>query len=94
MRIGCIFLALSTAASAFAAAPPVTDKTSEYLKSLPPAQRPVFNETQMVAMASLPLSCIDHPQALEDHPQTYLWVYDDGSYDRGLHPAPRLLWVL
>jgi hypothetical protein len=77
------FLALSAAVHAFAAAPsPDVNRTSQYLKSLPPAQRPVFDSTQIVALASLPLSCIDHPQPQSDHPQTYLWVYDDKA-----HPA-------
>ena len=76
-------LALSAAVHAFAAAPsPDVKQTSQYLKSLPPAQRPVFDSTQIVALASLPLSCIDHPQPQSDHPQTYLWVYDDKA-----HPA-------
>ena len=39
--------------------------------------------TQMVALASLPLSCIDHPQPQSDHPQTYLWVYDDKAHPEG-----------
>jgi len=76
-------LALSTAAHAFAAPAPNANPTTQYLKSLPPAQRPVFDQTQIVALASLPLSCIDHPQRLQDHPQTYLWVYDEKA-----HPAP------
>jgi hypothetical protein len=75
-------LVLSAAVHAFAASPSSDVKTSQYLKSLPPAQRPVFDAAQIVALASLPLSCIDHPQPLSDHPQTYLWVYDDKA-----HPA-------
>jgi len=58
------------------------DQTAQYLKSLPPAQRPVFDATELVSLSSLPLSCIDHPQQLEDHPQSYLWVHDDKA-----HPA-------
>jgi hypothetical protein len=80
VRTALILLLFSAAAHGFAAAPSSTDRTSEYLKSLPPAQRPAFDDTQILAMASLPLSCIDHPQALEDHPQTYLWVYDDKAH--------------
>lgn len=101
-------LALSAAAHGFAAAPSSNvDKTSQYLKSLPPAQSPVFDATQIVALASLPLSCIDHPQPLEDHPQTYLWVYDDKAhpteaYDRNRafygcydwHSAVNSTWTL
>jgi len=76
-------LALSAAVHAFAAShSPDVKQTSQYLKSLPPAQRPVFDAAQIMALASLPLSCIDHPQPLSDHPQTYLWVYDDKA-----HPA-------
>jgi hypothetical protein len=83
VRISLIFLALSAASHGFAAAPSSNiDQTARYLKSLPAVQRPVFDETQIVAMASLPLSCIDHPQPLEDHPQTYLWVHDEKA-----HPA-------
>jgi hypothetical protein len=82
MRSGWMLLALSLLAAHASAAAPATDadETSRYLKSLPAAQRPVFDATQMVALASLPLSCIDHPQALQDRPQTYLWVYDDKAH--------------
>jgi DUF2891 family protein len=59
-----------------------TGQTAQYLKSLPPARRPVFDATELVSLSSLPLSCIDHPQQLEDHPQSYLWVHDDKA-----HPA-------
>jgi len=67
----------------------------------------VFDATQVVALASLPLSCIDHPQPLSDHPQTYLWVYDDKAhptegYDRNRafygcydwHSAVNSTWTL
>jgi hypothetical protein len=83
VRISHAFLALSLTATAFAAAPANDARqTSEYLKSLPAAERPVFDQSQILALASLPLSCIDHPQQLQDHPQTYLWVYDSKA-----HPA-------
>ena len=80
MRILKPFLALTMAAPLFAASSSTVDQTSQYLKSLPPAQKPVFDQTEMVALASLPLSCIDHPQQFYDHPQTYLWVYDGKAH--------------
>jgi hypothetical protein len=80
VRILKPFLALTMAAPLFAASSSTVDQTSQYLKSLPPAQKPVFDQTEMVALASLPLSCIDHPQQFYDHPQTYLWVYDGKAH--------------
>ncbi len=81
MRIALTLLALSTAGQAFAASPAFdAGQTSAYLKSLPAVQRPSFDAAQIVALASLPLSCIDHPQSLQDRPQTYLWVYDDKAH--------------
>lgn len=108
MRIFYVLLAVSIAARGFAITPSDDARqTSEYLKSLPAAQRPVFDQTQILALASLPLSCIDHPQQQQDHPQTYLWVYDGRphpaqDYDRNRafygcydwHSAVNSTWTL
>jgi hypothetical protein len=84
-----------------------TGSTAEYLKSLPDAQKPVFDKTEILSLAALPLSCIDHPQQADDHPQNYLWVHDEkahpvedyathrafyGCYD--WHSAVNSTWVL
>jgi len=108
LRIFYVLLAVSIAARGFAITPSDDARqTSEYLKSLPAAQRPVFDQTQILALASLPLSCIDHPQQQQDHPQTYLWVYDGRphpaqDYDRNRafygcydwHSAVNSTWTL
>lgn len=83
MKFFEVALLMSLAVSApGATSPSAPDRTQQYLKSLPPAERPTFDAAQLVALTSLPLSCIDHPHELYDHPQTYLWVYDDKA-----HPA-------
>src|SRR5882757_3372084 len=49
---------------------------SSYLKTLPNIPPPVIDAAQIVTLAALPLSCIDHPQDAPDHPHDYLWVHD------------------
>ncbi len=47
-----------------------------YYASLPDATFPVFNEEQAMALVTLPLACVDRPQALPEQRQEYLWVHD------------------
>jgi hypothetical protein len=47
-----------------------------YYESLPQAAFPVFDETQAMALVTLPLACVDRPQALPEQRQDYLWVHD------------------
>src|SRR5216684_8093881 len=51
-------------------------RTASYLKTLPHISPPVIDQAQIVTLAALPLSCIDHPQDAPDHPHDYLWVHD------------------
>jgi hypothetical protein len=77
------------------------------IRSLPDIAAPVFDETLIVTLAALPLSCIDHPFDTPDHPHNYLWVHDSprrivdeytrthafyGCYD--WHSAVNSTWVL
>ena len=109
MRILKVILALIPAAPMFAATQPLpgADQISQYLKSLPLADKPVIDQSELVSLASLPLSCIDHPHQQLDHPQTYLWVYDNKAhpvedYDRNRafygcydwHSAVNSMWTL
>src|ERR1700757_1159065 len=45
-------------------------------KPPPDTPPPVIDQAQLVTLAALPLSCIDHPQDAPDHPHDYLWVHD------------------
>jgi len=47
-----------------------------YLASLPPAQLPAMTEEQALALSTMPLSCLDHPQSLPEGRTDYLWVHD------------------
>jgi hypothetical protein len=47
-----------------------------FLAELPPAQMPALTEQQALAMVAMPLSCVDHPQALPELRGDYLWVHD------------------
>ena len=47
-----------------------------YYASLPQATFPVFNEEQAMALVTLPLACVDRPQALPEQRQEYLWIHD------------------
>jgi Protein of unknown function (DUF2891) len=77
------------------------------VRSMPEVAPPVFDETLIVTLAALPLSCIDHPFDTSDHPHNYLWVHDSrrrivddytknrafyGCYD--WHSAVNSIWVL
>jgi hypothetical protein len=47
-----------------------------YYTALPDAKFPAFNEQQAMALVTLPLACVDRPQALPELRQDYLWVHD------------------
>jgi hypothetical protein len=75
MRTLSALLAFSLAATP-ALAQPDTAHTAAYLKTLPNTPAPVIDQAELVTLAALPLSCIDHPQDAPDHPHDYLWVHD------------------
>jgi Protein of unknown function (DUF2891) len=66
----------SLALSALAWGASDTTQLNAYLASLPPVQLPAFTEQQALALATMPLSCLDHPQALPEQRADYLWVHD------------------
>ena len=80
MRTLSALLAFSLAAGPLASAlsAPETEaaRTASYLKTLPDIAPPVIDQAQLVTLAALPLSCIDHPQDAPDHPHHYLWIQD------------------
>jgi len=47
-----------------------------FLAGLPPAQMPALTEQQALAMVAMPLSCVDHPQAIPEQRVDYLWVHE------------------
>src|SRR5215472_18638926 len=47
-----------------------------YLSTLPTAQLPGLTEQQALALVAMPLSCLDHPQAIPEQRVDYLWVHD------------------
>jgi hypothetical protein len=67
MRVLCSALALTLAAatSATPLAAQATDpaKLAEYLKSMPNATPPAYDEVERLALAANPLGCEDHPHA-------------------------------
>jgi Protein of unknown function (DUF2891) len=75
MRTLSVLLVFSLAATS-ALAQPDTARTTTYLKTLPNTPPPVIDQAEIVTLAALPLSCIDHPQDAPDHPHDYLWVHD------------------
>ena len=107
MRTFSALLALSLAIATPACAQPDAPRTAAYLKTLPNTAAPVLDPAQIVTLAALPLSCIDHPQDAPDHPHDYLWVHDskrrtvddydktrafDGCFD--WHSAVNSTWTL
>ncbi len=58
------------------AANAATKELATYMASLPPTQLPAFTEDQAVALVAMPLSCLDHPQAVAEQRVEYLWLHD------------------
>jgi hypothetical protein len=87
-------LLLIASASASAAAPDkeAIDKEAikelkSYYASLPTPKFPAFDESQAMALVTLPLACVDRPQSLPEQRVDYLWVHDTkahlaDSYDK------------
>ncbi|HKE27339.1 MAG TPA: DUF2891 family protein [Bryobacteraceae bacterium] len=78
-----------------------------FLNSLPDIRLPAIDEGRALALVSLPLSCVDHPQAIPETRVDYLWIQDgkphlvDG-FDKSRvfygcsdwHSAVHSLWAL
>jgi hypothetical protein len=82
-------------------------KNAAFLKSLPDAQPTVVDQQSALALVTLPLSCIDHPQTLPEARTDYLWVHNDKphtveDYDKNRvfygcsdwHSAVHSIWAL
>ena len=62
-------------------------KLAAYVKSLPPASMPLFDEQKKEMLASFAISCADHPQEDTGTRNYYLWGYEKmplilENYDR------------
>ena len=82
-------------------------RNSAFLSSLPKVELPVIDERRALSLASLPLSCIDHPQAFPENRVDYLWIQDGKphlveNYEKSRvfygcsdwHSAVHSLWAL
>ena len=69
-------LALGAGAQAAPADSEGREQLSLFLAGLPPAQMPSLTEQQALAMVAMPLSCLDHPQAIPEQRVDYLWVHE------------------
>ena len=100
-----VIFGLALGASAWAASDNAA--LNAYLASLPAVQLPAFTEQQALALAAMPLSCFDHPQALPEQRTDYLWVHDSKphiveAYDKNRafygcydwHSAVNSTWTL
>lgn len=78
-----------------------------YYASLPAPAIPPFTQEQALALVAMPLSCLDHPQALPEQRVEYLWVHSAGprildGYDKNRafygcfdwHSAVNSTWTL
>ncbi len=68
-----VAIALSCCALALAAD---GNELKVFLASLPAVEMPAFTEQQALALAAMPLSCLDHPQAQPEQRTDYLWVHE------------------
>src|SRR5580704_2171421 len=82
-------------------------KNAAFLKSLPDAQPTVVDQQSALALVTLPLSCVDHPQTLPETRTDYLWIHNDKphtveDYDKtrvfygcsDWHSAVHSIWAL
>jgi hypothetical protein len=51
-------------------------KVSQYLKTLPPATAPVFDEAKQELLATSGIVCADHPEEAPANRNNYLWQYE------------------
>jgi hypothetical protein len=62
------------------AADPVTlanaKEIASYLGTLPAVEVPPFTQERAMALVSMPLACLDHPQAVPEQRVDYLWIHD------------------
>jgi hypothetical protein len=78
MRASCLLLTLCFAsASSLGAQGTDNAKVAAYLKTLPVAVPPAYNEVRRVALAANPLGCEDHPHAAPEIRTSYLWQHED-----------------
>ncbi len=82
-------------------------KDRAFLSTLPPAPLTLVDQERALALAALPLSCVDHPQALPEGRTDYIWVHDEKprmieGYDKNRvfygcsdwHSAVHSMWAL
>jgi Protein of unknown function (DUF2891) len=86
MRSGLVLFML-TAATMSVAQNSDPAKVAEYARTLPVAAAPVFDEQKKEMLASLAISCADHPQENTGTRNNYLWSYEKmpvilENYDR------------
>src|SRR5262249_2091779 len=78
-----------------------------FLDSLPDPRLTVVNQERALALVTLPLSCVDHPQSLPEGRVDYLGAHDNtphmiGAYDKNRvfygcsdwHSAVHSIWAL
>ena len=77
LLIATVALTGWTTAATLRAEPTDNAKLAKYLKTLPNATPPPYNEIQRITLAANPLGCEDHPHALPMNRFDYLWQHED-----------------
>lgn len=101
------FLASAQHADASSATGSPAAKSRAFLGSLPTVPTTVVDQQRALALITLPLSCVDHPQALPEGRADYIWIHDDKphlieAYDKNRifygcsdwHSAVHSIWAL
>jgi len=52
----------------------------KYLATLPAAEIPAFTQERAMALAAMPLACLDHPQSVPEQRTDYLWVHESKAH--------------
>jgi len=102
-----LFPLLAAAQHAETSVTSARDRERAFLSSLPAVQPAQVNQDRALALVTLPLSCVDHPQSLPEGRVDYLWIHDDKphvieAYDKNRifygcsdwHSAVHSIWSL
>jgi hypothetical protein len=83
LRTAVVLIFGAVAASAADGKPggrPDLKELAAYFGTLPAAEIPVFTQERAMALAAMPLACIDHPHGAPEQRTDYLWLHDSKAH--------------
>jgi hypothetical protein len=92
LALGFLLLPMSVAARDGSGAVTDAKALKAYYASLPDTHFPAFDQEQAMALVTLPLACVDRPQALPEQRQDYLWIHDGKPHLRDNYDKDRAFY--